>query len=133
MNRAANLALVRHWRTAAAIAVAAWLVIELLLIGQAMHTDSFDVWEAIKMTVPRSAMSMVFAPLAVCLAFLFPMERGRIARSVLAHLSACALLMAAIHHAVVNFADGPNAVHEPPASVTPPVHQSGNPLHSRSS
>src|SRR5690348_2998289 len=106
MNRS-ELLRQHGWRTPAAIALAAWLVIELLLIGQAMHTDSFSLWEAIKTTLPRSAMWLIFAPLAVGLVFFFPLERGRMWRSGAAHLGAIALLLVGSHHAVRSFVNTP--------------------------
>ena len=121
----------RRWLTPAAISLVAWLVIELLLVGQVMHLDSFDLGEAIKITLPRSSMWLIFAPLAVCLAFLFPMERGRLTRSVVAHLVACALLLASIHQAVQNFAGGPNPIHGPSSSVAQPLQQNRDTPSSR--
>jgi hypothetical protein len=115
------------WRSPAAIAFAAWLVIELLFIGQVMHTDSFDLWEAIKITLPRSAMWLFFAPLAVALAFLFPLERGRLMLSGAAHLAACALLLAASHHVMLSFwAGSRNGIGEPASSGTASVRKGGN-------
>ena|SRR5882672_2174703 len=97
MNRPDATAHPRRWLAPALIALGAWLVIELLFIGQAMHVDSCDLGEAIKLTLPRTEMWLVFAPLAVALAFWFPLERGRLARSLAVHLAACVLLMVAVH------------------------------------
>jgi two-component sensor histidine kinase len=97
---------VRRWRTPALIALGAWLIIELLFIGQAMHMDAFDFWEAIKGTVPRTAMWLFFAPLAVILAFWFPFERGRLASAFAVHIAAAVLLVSAAHHTVHSFAAG---------------------------
>lgn len=90
-------------RAPALIALGVWLVIEMLFILQAMHMDSFGVWEAIKITLPRSLLWLVFAPLAVWLAFQFPLEHGRLARSLAMHLAACAVLVAASHFALLHF------------------------------
>src|SRR5690242_14675448 len=117
MNWAAMTRRLRQWRTPAVIALAAWMVIELLLTGQAMHMDAFDLREAIQLTLPRSTMWLVFAPLAVGLAFRFPMERGRMARSLAAHAGAGALLVAVIHHSFGDFANGQNIIPgAPPAA-----------------
>src|SRR5262245_56206960 len=104
MNRAETTSGLRGWRAPVLIALAAWLVIQLLFIGQAMHVESSDLWETIKVTVPRSVVWLVFAPLAVWLAFRFPLERGRLAMSLTVHLAACAILVIASHRMLVNFA-----------------------------
>jgi hypothetical protein len=107
----------RHgWRTPAVIALAAWLVIEVLLIGQAMHADSFNLWEAVKITLPRSALWLIFAPLAVGLVFFFPLERGRLLRGGAAHLAACALLLVGSHRAMLSFAASPSLTTQPPST-----------------
>src|SRR5688572_3078485 len=49
MNRPQAISRWRRWRTPALIALGAWLVIEVLFIGQAMHVDAFDLWGAIKL------------------------------------------------------------------------------------
>ena len=49
----------------------------------------FDVPGAIKLTLPRSLVWLVFAPLAAWLAFSFPLERGRLGRNLGVHLAAC--------------------------------------------
>ena len=128
MNRPDATPHPRRWLAPALIALGAWLVIELLFIGQAMHVDSCDLWEAIKLTLPRTVMWLVFAPLAVALAFWFPLERGRLARSLAVHLAACVLLMAAVHRALFSFAGAENRgpTHEPPSPVTQSSHESGN-------
>ena len=126
MNRANATFRPRDWRAPVLIALGAWLVIELLLIGQAMHVESFDLVGAIKLTLPRSAMWLVFAPLAVGLAFCFPLERGRLVRSSAVHLAAGALLMVASHRAISRFTGPPNRSAAEPslASATHAVHDS---------
>src|SRR5207247_1855843 len=104
MNRPDTTSRSRRWRTPALIALGASLVIEVLFIGQAMHLDSFDLLEAMKITLPRSLVWLVFAPVSVWLAFRFPLERGRLSLSLTAHLAACAVLVAASHWALHNFA-----------------------------
>src|SRR5262245_43276258 len=112
----------RRWRAPALITLAAWLVIELLFLGQAMHTDAFGVWQAIHLTLPRSVIWLVFAPLAVGLAFWFPLERGRLARSLVLHLAACVLLMAASHRALSHFTGAANrGVPQPSSSSATPA------------
>ncbi len=125
MNQPDAISPLRQWRTPAAIALAAWLVIELLFFGQVMHTDSPELWEVIKIAFQRSAMWLVFAPLAVSLAFLFPLERGRLVRSGMVHLAACALLLAASHHTMLSFAGHRNAITESPSSAQS-FHESGS-------
>lgn len=105
MNRTDASSRSQRWRAPALIALVAWLVIELLLIGQVMHLDAFDVPGAIKLTLPRSLVWLVFAPLAAWFAFTFPLERGRLARSLGVHLAACAALMVASHWAFYNIAN----------------------------
>src|SRR5258708_25590059 len=128
MNRADATPRPRRWlRAPALIAMGAWLVIELLFIGQAIHMDSVDLWEAIQLTLPRTVMWLVFAPLAVALAFWFPLERGRLARSVAIHLAACVLLMAAVHRVFFGFAGtgSRSPTHESPSPVEQSSHESG--------
>jgi two-component sensor histidine kinase len=116
-----------RWRAPALIALSAWLVIQLLFMGQAMHMDSFDLWEAINFALPRSAMWMVFAPLAVALAFWFPLERGHLARSLVVHLAACAFLIVASHRMLLHFEGVPTlSTMHPPSSITQSSHESGN-------
>lgn len=123
----------RGWRTPATIALAAWLVIELVLILQAMHADSFTFWNAIKTTLPRSAMWLVFAPLAVGLVFYFPLERGHLLRNGAAHLAACALLLIGSHHAVRSFTGSLPSPAEPPLSAAPTSLQTGKQNHAAGS
>jgi hypothetical protein len=114
----------RRWRVPALIALSAWLAIEVLFTVQAMHVDSFGVLEAMKASLPRSLVWLVFAPLAVWLAFEFPLERGRLARSLAVHLAACAILMAASHGALLIFVDAASgsAADGPPPWVTQLFH-----------
>jgi hypothetical protein len=95
-------------------------VIQVLFIGQAMHMDSTNVFEAVKMTLPRSLVWLVFAPLAVWLSFQFPIERGKLARSLAMHLAACAVLVAASHWVLHYLAEPANsgAAHGPPSGMT---------------
>jgi len=110
----------RRWRVPALIALGAWLVIELLFIGQAMHVDAFNFWEAIKVTVPRTAMWLLFAPLAVVLGFWFPFERGRLAPAFAVHIVACVILVTSAHHTFFSFADA--------ESHGGPQHSLGGPM-----
>jgi two-component system, LytTR family, sensor kinase len=103
MNRPDTASPSRRWLAPALIALAAWLTIEVLLIVQAMHLDSFDMLQAVKITHARSLLWLVFAPLAVWLAFRFPLERGRWIRSLAVHLAACAFLAAGSHFVLLNF------------------------------
>jgi len=93
----------RKWRDFLWISVGAWLVIQFWFFGQAMHVDFFDPWKAMKMTLPRSLVWLVFSPVSVWLAFSFPVERGRLVRSLAVHLAAGALLMALVHGALIDF------------------------------
>jgi signal transduction histidine kinase len=104
MNQAEEPSRWRRWGAPALIALGAWLVLELLLIGQAMHLDAYSVSGAFKLTLHRSLVWFVFAPIAAWLAFAFPLERGRLARSLGVHLVACAGLMVVSHWAFYNIA-----------------------------
>jgi two-component system LytT family sensor kinase len=128
MNSPDATARSRRWRAPALIALGAWLAIEALFTLQAMHVNSFDVLEAMKMTLPQSLMWLVFAPLAVWLAFRFPLERGRLARSLAVHLAACAVLMAASHWALHDFAGAASgsAADGPPSWMMQSFHESGS-------
>jgi histidine kinase/histidine kinase/DNA gyrase B/HSP90-like ATPase len=94
-----------RWRVPALIALGAWLVIELLFVGVTMHLGWFDLPGAIKVTLPRSLVWLVFAPLSVWLGFGFPLERGRLGLSMGAHVSACVVLMVASHWALETFSN----------------------------
>src|SRR5262245_44936507 len=92
-------------RRCALIALSVWLVIEGLSIGMAMHFGSFNLVEAVRITLPRALVWLVFSPLSVWFAFRFPLERGRLALSLAVHLSACALLVVISHRASHLFVD----------------------------
>ena len=126
MSRPDTESRMRRWRVPALIALGAWLVIELLFIGQAMHVDAFDFWQAIKVTVPRTVMWLFFAPLAVVLAFWFPFERGHLAPALAVHIAACVFLVTSAHHNFFSFADAgsPGAVLEPGSAR----HSLGGPM-----
>ena len=61
------------WKVPATIALGAWLVIELVFIGQAMHLTSYDMPGAVKLALPLSLVWLIFAPLAAWLALRFPL------------------------------------------------------------
>ena len=118
MNRPDATSRLGHWRAPALIALGAWFVIEVLFT---LHVDSFNVLEAMKIILPRSVLWLVFAPVAVWLAFRFPLERRRLARSLAVHLAACVVLMRASHYTLLTFAGpamtvrpGPAGAHRPP-------------------
>lgn len=90
----------RHWRTPVLVALGAWFAIEVLFT---LHVETLDVLEAMKIALPRLLVWLFFAPLAVWLAFRFPLERGRLAWSLPVHLTACVLLVVAGYFALVNF------------------------------
>jgi len=123
MNRPDAASRLRRCRTPALIALGAWLVIELLFIGQAMHMEAFDMWEAVRITLPRSLVWLVFAPLAVWLAFRFPLEHGRLATSLPVHLAACVLLVVVSHLALLN---SESEMHEPPSWATHSFGETGS-------
>lgn len=110
----------------ALIALSAWLVIELLFIGQAMHVDAFNFWQAIKVTVPRTAMWLLFAPLAVSLGFWFPFERGRLALAFAVHIVACVILVTSAHHNFFSFANAES--HGGPHGPGGSQHSVGGPM-----
>ena len=86
------------------IALGAWLVIELVFIGQAMQLSSFGLLGAIQLALPRSFVWVIFAPLATWLGFRFPLERGHIRQNVMLHLAACVVLLIASHWALYHIA-----------------------------
>jgi len=92
----------RRWRTPAFVALGAWLTIEVLFT---LHVETLDALEVMKIILPRLLVWLFFAPLAVWLAFRFPLERGRLAGSLAVHLTASVLLVVAGYFAIVNFAD----------------------------
>ena len=93
----------RCWSVPVRIVLGAWLVIDLLFIGQAMHLESFDLFGAIHLTLPRMLVWLVFAPLAVAFAFRFPFETGRLASSLAVHLGACVVLTGASHFTLLHY------------------------------
>src|ERR1041385_3475707 len=95
------------WRAPTVIAIGAWLIIEVLLIGVTMHLGWFDLPSAIKVTLPMSLVWLVFAPLSVWLGFRFQIERGQLASSLGAHLLACVVLVIASHWALQTFSRVP--------------------------
>src|SRR5690349_1033990 len=84
------------WRLRAPVLIGAgaWVFVVVIFTLQAMHTDSSA---AVRITLRRSAMWVVFAPLAVWLGFRFQFVRPKLARSLAAHLAACVLLIAVSH------------------------------------
>src|SRR5262249_31955174 len=114
-------------RRCALIALTVWLVIQGLSIGMAMHFGSFNLVEAVRLMLPRALVWLVFSPLSVCLAFRFPLERGRLALSLGVHLSACAVLVVAsprASQAFVHAAEtGPNG--EPFSRKMQSLHENG--------
>jgi hypothetical protein len=97
MNRPEAVSPPSGWKVPATIALVAWLVIELVFLGQAMHLTSYDMLGAIKLAFPRSLVWLIFAPLATWLAFRFPLEPGRASRNVLIHVASCVILVIASH------------------------------------
>lgn len=94
------------WRVPLLVGFVAWLVIELLFIAQAMHVDGYGFQEAVKLTLPRTVVWLIFAPLAVALVFWFPFERERWVRSLLLHLIASVLLLVPTHHVLFDMIAG---------------------------
>jgi two-component system LytT family sensor kinase len=94
-------------RTCALLSLGAWLVIVTLLIVQAMHVVAFSFTAAARISLPQSTIWVVFAPLAVVLAFRFPFESGRLAFSILVHFIACAAVVLTSHWTFLNL---PSAV-----------------------
>src|SRR5215472_7205314 len=90
------VAMFSRWRVPALIALGAWLVIELLLVGVTMHLIWLDLAGTIKVTLPMSLVWLVFAPLSVWLGFRFPLERGRVASSLGVHVATLRLQAADI-------------------------------------
>jgi two-component system LytT family sensor kinase len=84
----------RRLRAPVLIAAGAWIAVVLLFALMGLHTDSSF---AMRMTLRRSAMWLALAPLAVWLGFRFQFVRPRLARSLAAHLAACALFIVFTH------------------------------------
>jgi two-component system, LytTR family, sensor kinase len=133
MNRSDAARHFSRLRAPALIAVSAWIIIELLFIVQAMHVDSFDVSDAVKLTLPRSLVWLVFAPLAVWLAFRFPLERAQLFRSLAAHLAACVLLVMASHRALLVSVSASRGREAEPQSWEQSFHEDGSRRHGRGS
>src|SRR5690348_6840499 len=93
-----------RWGTPVLMALGAWLMIELLFVGQAIHIASLNVAEAARIALPRSLVWLIFAPVAVGLAVWFPLERKRLLRNLAVHLAACVALLCASHHALYKIA-----------------------------
>jgi hypothetical protein len=125
MNRPDANSDLRRWRASALVALGAWLVIEVFIT---LHTETFDFLEATRIMLPRLLVWLFFAPLAVWLAFQFPLERGRLAWSLAAHLAACVLLVVAGYFALVygtGLASGRKGS-EPSSQVTPSADENAN-------
>src|SRR5579863_8915053 len=101
MNRPDANSPSRRWRTPALVALGAWLTIEVLFT---LHVETLDALGAMKIILPRLLVWLFFAPLAVWLAFRFPLEGGRLAWSLAVHLTAGVLLVVVGYLALVNFA-----------------------------
>jgi two-component system, LytTR family, sensor kinase len=87
----------RPWRTPALIGIGAWCAIAALFSLQAIHLDSVSAWTALRSIVPRLLLWLLFAPAAIAATFRFPLEPGRLRRSVPVHLTICLMLAAASH------------------------------------
>jgi signal transduction histidine kinase len=119
MNRPEAVSHPSGWKVPALIALGAWLVIELVFIGQAMHLTSYDMPAALKLALPRSLVLLIFAPLAAWLAFRFPLEPGRASRNVLIHLAACTILVIASYRALFHIAMVHGAMQGGPSAPRP--------------
>jgi hypothetical protein len=84
----------RRLRAPVLIAAGAWIAVVLVFALMGLHADSSF---AMRMTLRRSAMWLALAPLAVWLGFRFQFVRPRLARSLAAHLAACALFIVITH------------------------------------
>jgi signal transduction histidine kinase len=129
MNRPDANSHSRHWRTPALVALSAWLAIEVLFT---LHAETFDALEAMKIILPRLLVWFFFAPLAVWLAFRFPLERGRLAWSLAVHLTAGVLLVIVGYFALVNFVGTTrdNAANGPSSQATPSLDERESHEHS---
>jgi hypothetical protein len=92
------------WRAPLLLSLGAWLALGVFFIAQAMLIGSLDFETALRMTGPSWLVWGLFSPVAVTLAFLFPLERRRWLAGGAAHVAACALLLTASQWAAVNFA-----------------------------
>lgn len=81
------------------IGAGAWIFIVFLSTLQALHTDSPS---AVKIAFQRSALWLLFAPLAVWLGLKFQLVRPGLARSLIVHSIACAALIVLGHLALID-------------------------------
>ena len=125
MNRPDANSPSRRWRTPALVALGAWLAIEVLFT---LHAETLDALEAMKLILPRLLVWLIFAPLAVWLAFRFPLERGRLAWSLAVHLTACVVLVVVGYFALVNFVGvaTESTANGSSSQATPSIYESGN-------
>jgi signal transduction histidine kinase len=107
------------WRAPLLLSLVAWLALGVFFIGQAMLVGSFDFETALRMTGPSWLVWGLFAPVAVTLAFLFPIERRRWPVAGASHVAACALLLTASQWADTTFAPHRPAPDEGPRHVRP--------------
>ena len=94
----------RAWRAPLLLSLVAWLALGVFFIAQAMLVGSLDFETALRVTGPSWLVWGLFSPVAVTLAFWFPLERKRWLAGGAAHLAACALLLTASHWADTTFA-----------------------------
>ena len=85
----------RGWLAPALIVLAAWLALFVLFTAQPMLASSLELADALKLTLPLWVAWILFAPLTVLLAFRFPLEKGRLAFSLVVHVVACAAMVVA--------------------------------------
>lgn len=91
------------WRAPLLLSLVGWLALGVFFIAQAMLVGSLDFETALRMTGPSWLVWGLFAPVAVTLAFLFPLERRSWLAGGAAHLAACALLLTSSQWADANF------------------------------
>lgn len=94
----------RAWRAPLLLSLVGWLALGVFFIAQAMLIGSLDFETALRMTGPSWLVWGLFSPVAVTLAFLFPIERKHWLAGGASHAVACALLLTASHWADSTFA-----------------------------
>ena len=101
------------------LSLVGWLALGVFFIAQAMLVGSLDFETALRMTGPSWLVWGLFSPVAVTLAFLFPLERRRWLVGGASHLAACALLLTASHWADTTFSPRRPAPDMVPRRVRP--------------
>jgi hypothetical protein len=97
----------RRWLAPALIVLGVWLALGGLFTAQHVIVGSLEFAEAVRTSAPLWLPWVVFAPLAVWLAFRFPLERPRLVVSLVVHAVACGAIVCANQLAATFYAGRP--------------------------